>query len=284
MELRRALTMFRIDGRVPIEELNSSFRDLVKKYHPDKVREHPEWAHERMAEINEAYETLVDWVKTPPKPEIKVEKKPENYEPEPTEEETHPSQTALYWKDILPLTAALEKSLYPGFNRFLDGLGIYYQYGLENPAYRGEGVRRFRFREALRNVEKGRDEMEKLSRVNGHPIIKAAARFARLTVAEIKLGEPVFHERMTYRKFDDRLRSARRSFDDGVKEVLFPELIPGHLRGRASAGLYACYTAFVLYMTVFQEGERRDAGILMTARYDAFMDLLELRNIGLLSI
>lgn len=284
MELRRALTMFRIEGRVPIEELNSSFRDLVKKYHPDKVREHPEWAHERMAEINDAYETLAEWVNNPPIPEAIKQKKTETYEPDAAEESAGTSQAGLYWKDIPPLTAVLEKDFYPGFNRFLDGLGVYYQYGLDNPAYRGEGVRRFRFREALRNVEKGRNELEKLSGQNGHPIVKAAARFARLTVAEINLGEPVFQEPMTFRKFDDKLRSARRSFDDAIKEVLFPELIPKHLRGRATAGLYTCYTAFVLYVTVFNEGERRDAGILMAARYDAFMDLLELRNIGLLRI
>lgn len=284
MDLRRALTMFRIDGRVPVEELNSSFRELVKKYHPDKVREHPDWAHERMAEINDAYETLVDWLNSPPKPENKEQNYTHPHEPDVPDEPNRTSPENLYWKDIPPLTAALEKSFYPGFNRFLDGLGIYYQYGLDNPAYRGEGVRRFRFREGLRNIEKGRDDLEKLSRRNGHPIIKAAARFARLTVAEIDLGEPVFQERMTFRKFDDKLRSARRSFDDAIKEVLFPELIPRHLRGRATAGLYACYTAFVLYVTVFHEGERRDAGILMTARYDAFMDLLELRNIGLIRI
>jgi hypothetical protein len=33
---------------------------------------------------------------------------------------------------------------------------------------------------------------------------------------------------------------------------------------------------------VFTEGERRKAGILMTARYDALMDLIEMRNDGIL--
>jgi len=87
---------------------------------------------------------------------------------------------------------------------------------------------------------------------------------------------------MKYRKFDDRFRLARRSFDDAVKEIFFPELIPRHLKGRALSGLYACYTSFVLYLTVFTEGERRNTAILMTARYDALMDLLELRNNGIL--
>jgi hypothetical protein len=278
MELRRALTMFRLEGRVPMENLNSSFRDLVKKYHPDKVLGYPEWAHERMAEINDAYETLASWLSIPPVQEVK--KDPEHK----TDQTAYATPENIYRTEIPPLSAKMEKSFYPGFNYFLDGLGIYYQYGLDNPAYRAEGVRRFRYREAFRNVEKGRDELELLSREYEHPVIIAAARFARLTLAEIDLGEPVFPDRMTYRQFDDKLRSARRSFDDAVKEILFPELIPQHLRGRATAGIYACYTAFVLYLTVFNEGERRKTGILMTARYDAFMDLMGLRNDGLLRI
>jgi hypothetical protein len=276
--------MFRISGRVPVEELNTSFRELVKKYHPDKVREHPDWAHERMAEINDAYETLAEWITRPPVRESVKKSEPDSGGTRTPEGSESTPDDSLFRKEIPPLTADLEGVFYPVFNHFLDGLGVYYQYGLENPAYRGEGVRRFRFREALRNVQKGRDKLEQLSRSSNHPIIASAARFARLTVAEINLGEPVLPERMTCRKFDDRLRSARRSFDDAVKEFLFPELIPKHLRGRAAAGLYACYTAFVLYVTVFQEGERRDIGILMTARYDALMDLMELRNAGLLRI
>ncbi|MCK5249902.1 MAG: DnaJ domain-containing protein [Spirochaetaceae bacterium] len=282
MELRRALTMFRLRGQVPMEDLNSSFRELVKKYHPDKVREYPEWAHERMAEINDAYETLAAWLAKPQFQAKKEDGIEETYRSENDMDHREDPVEGIFRKIPPPLSAGEEKSFYPIFNRFLDGLGIYFQYGLDNPVYRGEGVRRFRFREASRNVKKARDDLEKISKKNLHPLIKAAARFARLTVAEMDLGEPVFQDRMTFRRFDDRLRSARRSFDDAIKEILFPELIPKHLRGRATAGMYVCYTAFVLYLTVFTEGDRRNVGILMTARYDAFMDLVEMRNDGIL--
>ncbi len=271
MEIRRALTMFRLQKRVPIEELNSIFRELVKKYHPDKMREHPEWAHERMAEINDAYETLAVWISKPP-PRDKVVPV---YEPESQEED-------VYRNEIRPLPAKTEKLFIPVFNLFLDGLGIYYQYGLEKPVYRGEGVRRFRYREAFRTVKKARDDFEKLTAEMPHPIVTAVSRFARLTAAEMEVGEPVFEDMMTYRRFDDRLRIARRSFDDAVKEIFFPELIPAHLKGRAVSGLYACYSAFVIFMLTFTKGDRRNIGILMTARYDALMDLIEFRNNGIL--
>ncbi|MCD6342623.1 MAG: DnaJ domain-containing protein [Spirochaetaceae bacterium] len=276
MELRRALTIFRLQKRIPIESLNSIFRELVKKYHPDKVREHPGWAHERMSEINDAYETLAEWLSHPPeekKTAPTVKEAREN--PVRTDEELFRRET--------PAVSSVDRNIfYPVFNSFLNGLGVYYQYGLDNPAYRAEGVRRFRYREAFRTIQKARDKLEVYSKMKRHPVFLAASRFSRLTAAEIELGEPEYKERIKYRKFDDRFRLARRSFDDAVKEIFFPELIPKHLTGRAVSGIYACYTSFVLYLTVFTEGERRNAAILMTARYDALMDLLELRNNGIL--
>jgi len=287
MELRRALTIFRLHKRIPIEDLNSVFRDLVKKYHPDKMREHPDWAHERMSEINDAYETLAEWLSTPlprktsVKPaEPAASSQKENYKE--SRSRYQDSDEELFRRETVPLSPAAAGELYPIFNLFLDGLGVYYQYGLDNPAYRAEGVRRFRYREALRTMQKARDRLEIQSKNNMHPAFNAISRFARLTCAEIEFGEPVFEEMMTFRKFDDRFRAARRSFDDAVKEIFFPELIQKHLTGRAISGLYACYTSYVLYLTIFTEGDRRNAAILMTARYDALMDLLNLRSDGIL--
>jgi len=287
MELRRALKIFRLQKRIPINDLNSVFRELVKKYHPDKMREHPDWAHERMSEINDAYETLAEWLSRPqphPKP-VKPAASADAEQREKKEENRRRYQDSdeeLFRREKVPLSPDAAEELYPILNLFLDGLGVYYQYGLDNPAYRAEGIRRFRYREALRTVQKARDSLETRLKDITHPAFNAVSRFARLTCAEMELGEPVFEEMMTFRKFDDRFRGARRSFDDAVKEIFFPELIPIHLTGRAVSGLYACYTSYVLYLTVFTEGDRRDAGILMTARYDALMDLLNLRSDGIL--
>ena len=58
--------------------------------------------------------------------------------------------------------------------------------------------------------------------------------------------------------------------------------MPSHQKANTTALLYSSYTEFILYVTVFSDGERRRTGILQAARYDAFMDLLELRNEGIL--
>lgn len=258
-------------------ELNSLFRDLVKKYHPDKVRDHPEWAHERMAEINDAYELLVQRITGP------VQEEPEQpAEPTSRDESTADTDDARFDEESLdrvpPFNAEESQVFYPPFNSFLDGLGLYYQYGLENPSYRDEGVRRFRYREAMRAIISGRDALAACKKAYPHPIITAASRFARLTVADIDLGIINPSSVPLYRKYDKRMRDARRAFDESVKVILFPELVPDHLQHRCYTGLYSCYSEFVTYLTVFEEGERRKVGILQAARYDAFMSLIQLRN------
>ena len=142
MELRRALTIFRIQKRIPIEDLNSVFRELVKKYHP-------EWAHERRSEINDAYETLAEWLSKPPpqkKPAAKTAKSKAEpqYDGSTDRDQPQNSDDELFRRESPPLSPRAAEELYPRFNLFLDGLGVYYQYGLDNPAYRAEGVRRFR--------------------------------------------------------------------------------------------------------------------------------------------
>ncbi len=274
MEVRRALALFKIEGRIPIDELNAAFRSLVKKYHPDKVRDYPEWAHERMAEINDAYETLASWI---------AKSREQTPEQNDVYNETETEEPADFKKseDIPEMEGRLGKEFENAYAIFLDGLGLYYQYGLENPSYRTEGVRRFRYRESLRTAKRGRDILEDCASETRHPVIRAVARFSRLSIADMDLGFLVFSEtQKSAKKMDERFKAAKKMFDEAVKVYLFPELVPNHLHAKVRAGLYSCYTEFVIYLTMFPKGERRKAAILAAARYDAFMDLIELRNAG----
>ncbi|MGI6065636.1 MAG: DnaJ domain-containing protein [Bacillota bacterium] len=49
------------------EEIRDAYRELVKKYHPDKYRDNPlsDLAEEKMKEINEAYNYLMNHVQNP---------------------------------------------------------------------------------------------------------------------------------------------------------------------------------------------------------------------------
>ena len=290
MDVRRASTMFRIEGRVSTDELNTRFRELVKKYHPDKVRDHPEWAHERMSEINDAYEVLTEWLKKPPQKDP-VHTPDENFEkerapgsgpqPQPAPEDAvrPPAGTPIREWPPIPLRSA--DAFFQARESFLDALGTYYQYGLENPAYRMEGVRRFRFREVLRQLEKSKKSLAQFT--GHHPVFDEMARFARLTSADIATAGSIPHDgNPRIRRLDSRFRTARKTLDAAVKDAFFPELVPGHLRGRALSALYSCYAEFALYLSIFDSGERHKAAVLATARWDTLVTLLEIRAEGLL--
>ncbi len=258
-----------------MEELNTLFRALVKKYHPDKVRDYPEWAHERMAEINIAYELLAQKITELATPEPKPAT-------EPTQTDENENFEDIGNVQVKPLSAEESQVFYSIFNEFLDGLGLYYQYGLENPSYRNEGVRRFRFREALRMIIRSRDKLDLCKKTYRNPAITAASRFSRLTVADIDQGMLQFSSEPHFKKYDRRLFNARRTFDKAVKVVLFPELVPGHQASQYYSGIYSCYPEFIIYLNTVDGELRRKAGILQAARYDAFMSLVQLRNSGVL--
>lgn len=274
MNLNIAQSIFKLESRVSIGQLNTVFRELVKKYHPDKVRDHPQWANERMAEINNAYETLVTWISEPAVIEEQA--------PEQNEEVETPENFAEEFHKYPSLTGKQARIFYEAFNHFLNGLILYFQYGLENPSQRYEGVRRFRYRESIRSIEKGFKDIENCAREYSHPAIDAVSRFVRLMIADIHLGEMNYPMDTISRKMDSRMSRARQAFDTAVKFIFFPEMVPKHLKGRVITGLYTSYSEFILYLSTFESGERKKMGILQTARYDAFMTLLHLRSLGII--
>lgn len=60
MDLKKAYEILKINDNDSLEEIKNKYKELVKKYHPDKYQDNPlsELAEEKLKEINEAYEIL----------------------------------------------------------------------------------------------------------------------------------------------------------------------------------------------------------------------------------
>jgi len=140
MELNRALRLLKLSSPCTLKRLNESFRKLAKIYHPDSNRGREAWAHRTMTELNLAYERVLDYL-TMPQGGIGEEKPPS------AKEEARTQYQVLFARSI---------------RRVLDGIYTYYQYGLENVRLRHEGVRKFRFRDSLRDMKDGIDHLENL--------------------------------------------------------------------------------------------------------------------------
>jgi curved DNA-binding protein CbpA len=210
MELDRALHLLKLSSSCTLEELNESFRKLAKKNHPDSNRGREEWAHNAMTQLNLAYEKVLDHV-TMPSGGIRDEKPPS------TKERVRTQYQILFSRSI---------------RQVLDGIYTYYQYGLENVKLRYEGVRKFRFRDAVRDVQDG---MKKLEELKNLPKSDAAAGrlqiftdFSRAFLQNMlidnytaPIGQPV--EQIAYRHF----RDGSAHLDYAIKDALFgDELLP----------------------------------------------------------
>ena len=279
MELRVAKRIFNIDNPQDLGEINTTFKKLVKKYHPDKLIDYSTWANERMSEVNEAYEVLLDWFKNKPA------RTKEQYQETWTKDYYSPPHSKTEHTDNL--TPEENRYICTCFSIFLEGLTTYYQYGLQKTVYRSEGIRRFRFRESTRIITRACEDIDKLFRESEkkeNTVFTAVSNFMRYTLADISIGKPVFPEQAKYRAQDTLFNSARELFDDAVREIFFPEIVKPHLLGKASTRLYSSYPVFVYFCMTFIHSERGEIGKIMLERHHALTDLLELDKKGIFSL
>jgi curved DNA-binding protein CbpA len=205
--------MLKLTPHCSLEKLNESFRKLAKIYHPDSNKDREQWAHRTMTELNLAYETVIDFLTTPPMGMDEDRQAPEKN----PSAKTHPRTSKRTRYQIL-----FTRSMKP----VLDGMYTYYQYGLENERLRYEGVRRLRFRDSVRDLQKG---IENLENLKGYPKSEGAAGRLQLFIDFSKafrqsmlidnytppMGEPA--ERIAYRHF----RNGSSHLDYAIKDALF---------------------------------------------------------------
>lgn len=164
MTVKTAYDILSLPHNASARDLVLAYRRLVKRYHPDYNVDRPAWSTEKMTSINLAYET-VRAVLSSPEEATRVGKRSVDSEPGTTFEQrdaarahaTRPRTTGA--ATTRPGTPAVS----PQFNRLfdkpwqfvVDGLYVYYQYGLENVHMRRDGVHRFRYRQAVKSVKDG---------------------------------------------------------------------------------------------------------------------------------
>lgn len=142
MNLTDAMLIFKLEPPFNLDRIQKRYRELLLKYHPDKNHQYSDWCHQRMTEIADAQNILKEhadnnsiilW-------DNHYQKMPEI----PEEEEIQNNQGNTFGlSEFLALVSML-----------FDNMETYYHYGLENIELRQEGIRRFRFREVIRNFKR----------------------------------------------------------------------------------------------------------------------------------
>ena len=140
MKIEKALNLLGLSKESTLQEMNYSFRQLAKRYHPDFNSGKEEWANSMMTQVNLAYEVALKYLA----------------------QYKERSMTGGR-EEVGPLQGSFLMDFNRAMNQVLDGVYMFYQYGLENIHMRKEGVRKFRYRDSLKIIQKGIERLERLN-------------------------------------------------------------------------------------------------------------------------
>ncbi|MFP4612241.1 MAG: J domain-containing protein [Spirochaetaceae bacterium] len=167
MTVQAAYRILALSPDATTQDLVRAYRRLVKRYHPDYNAERQAWSTDRMTEVNLAYETVRSYFRAqsdraaasheaaPPSSgagrharetrssAFRVDPSAgtaETARPRPTDPDVSPQFTRLFCKP---------------WQFVLDGVYLFYLYGLENVHLRHQGVHRFRYRQATKCLKDG---------------------------------------------------------------------------------------------------------------------------------
>jgi DnaJ domain len=155
-DIHRSMMIFKLKTDFSKEDLQKSYKKLVKKYHPDSNPKNQEWSHKKMTEINLAYEACCSHLEV--NNEINQEipnnqsEKDSNRHTKQQNQDTHHKKKKNN-KQNYAISPDVYKKILNISNIYINASEIFFEYGLENRKLRYEGVRRFRYRESLRNFE-----------------------------------------------------------------------------------------------------------------------------------
>jgi len=150
MDLTEALMMYKISLPCSEKQIQNKYKELLLKYHPDRNPEQEAWCHQRIMEISQAQDLIIA-----NKSLIQDSAWESNYQVFEESIEEHEGSKAEQYKAI---NKNISKLILKEIHIILQ---TYYNYGLENRELRNEGVRRFRYREVLRNLKKLAEKMKR---------------------------------------------------------------------------------------------------------------------------
>lgn len=225
----KALKLFNLPDTANLRDLNAAYRRVVRKYHPDYNPERTEWAHEAMIKINAAYDSALEHLAALRYEE--VEKRLDH------EIRAHDRFTDIF------LSVA---------NSVLEGIFIYYQYGLENPFAREHGVPRFRYRLALKKIAAGIGQLERLTSPNSvdTETLETFCSFAIAFLQCMRLNRThdpsrSREETIAYRHY----RNGSQMLDETIRVLLFRDELAPTGRRAAPHSLPVAQAAFMKVLT-----------------------------------
>ncbi len=271
MDLDAALRLFGLQPGPETGELNRAFRRLAKRYHPDSNPGRESWANEHMSAINTAYEIIRESV------ESTNGQRKERSGNHNNVRRPHASGAAA---EEPRFTAADAEVFRVAHDEIIEGMRLYYQFGLDNVHLRYEGPLRLKYRRAERLVTAGLSTLSRLeTRIHGFPhdsFARAFTRFARSFYRAMHIDKyNIPYSGQIDQKAYRRYRYGSGLLDRTIRDFCFPDL-SGNRAGNPRELLVVCDREFSHVLAYHPESTWADESRLKLSLTHAFFEYVSI--------
>ena len=205
MTLPEALSFMDIKLPITLNDLETTYRSLIKQYHPDRNQNRLKWSHEMTLRLNEAYALIRESLSSGWSVEGGAEGKP----------------------DVPP---SIYTELQRAWLRIENGIHLFYTYGLENPHIRQEGPFHIKFVLAQKQIKQGKKilerwEPEKLLPEDREELTLQKS-FCEAFLQNMRIQKTFVADGSIHHKAYKHYYNGSRLLDGFLKKILFPEDYP----------------------------------------------------------
>lgn len=283
MTVQTAFRLLRLTPASTQQDLVASYRRMVKRYHPDYNADRTEWSHVAMTKINLAYELV--------RLHLQNGNGDTDHGRENPPDESNPAEPAPHQRFQDDLSEGFSQApaedprFVALFDRAADGVltGIYtyYQYGLQNVYLRHEGVRRFRYRSALKRVQNGIHQLQELQQLATSEVhrtqLTVFTDFALAFLQSMRIDR--YHEAGTARSDAAAYRhysEGSSALDQVIRRELFQEL--DHAPDARSGGLKIGYHELMAVLVKHSASDWVAESVVKLHLLEMFSRVQALRN------
>ncbi len=271
MDLDAALRLFGLQPDPESGELNRAFRRLAKRYHPDSNPGRESWANEHMSAINAAYEIIRESVEST---------NGQRKERSGNRNNVRRPYTSSDAAEEARFTEADAEVFRVAHDEIIEGIRLYYQYGLDNVHLRYEGPLRLKYRRAERLVTGGLSTLSRLERrIHGFPhdsFARAFTRFARSFSEAMHIDKyNIPYSGQIDQKAYRRYRYGSGLLDRTIRDFCFPDL-SANRPGNPHEVLVVCDREFSHVLAYHPESTWADESRLKLSLTHAFFEYVSI--------
>lgn len=285
MDIAAAFCVLELSEDATVEDVDLSFRRLLKIYHPDRNSERTAWSHEKTVELNAAHVIALEYLRNGKNAAMFDEGSaaegangfgapPKGYaadDPLYAARSDNPEVDPQY-------SVALQLQLASEYDRLLDQLFAFYSFGLENVHRRTEGSFRYRYRTIFKNLKNVLVRFQELrtctgSRIQRHQIhvvhAFAAAFYENLLIKPGDHQVPSGNEYKAYRLY----RQGSETLDGAIRSRLFGDQFGGD--AQYPTALSTCQRALALVVTRYPRTQYTAETLIKLYLLETFTDLCD---------